>query len=135
MARYCRHRSCNPPASARRGFTLVEVLVALAVLGIALAAVLHTIGQSIDVATGLRARTLALWVAQERATEHRLRGEWPEVDTNDGTMTFAGDEWRWRERVTATQTPFGETRRIDIEVRADGSPDVLARLAVFFSRP
>jgi general secretion pathway protein I len=132
---YRRPSSIRRAAEAQRGFTLVEVLVALAVLGIALAAVLHTIGQSIDVATGLRARTLALWVAQERAVEHRLRGEWPEVDTTDGTMIFAGDEWRWRERVTSNRTPFGETRRIDIEVRGPDSPDVLARLALFFSRP
>lgn len=118
-----------------RGFTLIEVLVALAILGLALTAVLHTMGQSIDIATELRARTLALWVAEERATEHQLRGEWPELDTTEGSMTFAGDEWRWRERVTATQTPFGETRRIDIEVLAPDSPDILAHLAVFFSRP
>src|SRR5450631_3052702 len=49
-----------------KGFTLVEVLVALAILAVALAAGFRSIAQSADGATALKGRTLALWVAQNR---------------------------------------------------------------------
>ena len=119
------------------GFTLVEVLVALAILAIALAAVLRTMGQAIDLTTDLRERTLALWVAEERAVGHRLSTTWPEVDTNEGTVEFAGREWRWRERVSEIPVPTlrEQVRRMDIEIRAPDSPDVLGRLTVFLPRP
>lgn len=115
------------------GFTLVEVLVALAVLAIALAAVLHAMGQAIDLTTGLRDRTLALWVAEERAAERQLRREWPALDTTEGTLELGGRKWRWRERVSAT--PLEELRRVDIEIRDPNSPDILGRLTVFLRRP
>lgn len=115
------------------GFTLVEVLVALAILAIALAAVLRAMGQSIDLTTDLRDRTVALWAAEERATERLLRAQWPDLDTTEGTMEFGEREWRWRERVSAT--PFPELRRVDIEIRAARSPDVLGRASLFMRRP
>lgn len=132
-------RSSPIPTSNRRqhkpapGFTLVEVLVALAILAIALAAVLRAMGQAIDLTTDLRERTVALWVAQERATEHQLKNVWPTLDTTEGTMEFGGRDWGWRERVSAT--PLPELRRVDIEVRARTSPDVLARLSLFLRQP
>lgn len=116
-----------------RGFTLVEVLVALAVLAIALAAVLRAMGQAIDLSTDLRQRTVALWVAQERATEHELRRDWPSVDTTEGTMEFGERQWRWRERVSATAAP--NLRRVDIEIRAPDSPDILGRLTLVLRKP
>jgi general secretion pathway protein I len=122
-------RSC----SRNGGFTLVEVLVALAVLTIAFAAVLRAMGQAIDLTTELRQRTVALWVAEERATDHQLRRNWPGLDTTEGTLELGGREWHWRERVSST--PFEELRRVDIEITAPKSPDVLARLAVFLRRP
>lgn len=121
-----RHRGCA-------GFTLVEVLVALAVLAIALAAVLHAMGQAIDLTAGLRDRTLALWVAEERATLHQLKQEWPSLDTSEGTMEFAGREWRWLERTAST--PITDFRRTDIEIYAAGSKDRLATVAVFLRKP
>lgn len=115
------------------GFTLVEVLVALAVLSIALAAVLHAMGQAIDLTAGLRDRTLALWVAEERAALHQLRQEWPSLDTIEGTTEFAGREWRWLERTAST--PIADFRRMDIEIYPAGSKDRLATMAVFLRKP
>lgn len=129
-----------PPRSLKHprpdGFTLVEVLVALAVLAIALAAVLRAMGQAIDLSTDLRLRTVALWAAQERAAELELKqrqSSLPAIDTTDGTMEFGDGEWRWREKVSTT--PAKEIRRVDIEIRAPNSPDVLGRLTLFLRQP
>lgn len=136
MDRCCPRRRLSlsrPPPDGVRGFTLVEVLVALAVLAIALAAVLRAMGQAIDIATDLRQRTVALWAAEERATDHELRRDWPALDTTDGTMEFGEREWRWREQVS--KTPLDELRRVEIEIRSPNSPDVLGRIAVFLRKP
>lgn len=121
------------PRRSTAGFTLVEVLVALAILAIALAAVLRAMGQAIDLSTDLRERTLALWVAEERATAHQLKRDFPALDTTEGTMELGGHEWRWRERVTAV-VQVADLRRIDIEIRGPSSPDILARLAMVVRR-
>ena len=99
----------------RRGFTLVEVLVALAVLAIALAAILRAMGQAIDATATLRERNIALWVAQNRLVEHRMRRDWPAADTKDGDAEIGGVKWYWREQVSTTPEP--RIRRIEITVR------------------
>lgn len=108
------------------------MLVALAVLTIAMAAVLRSMGQAIDLSTDLRARTVALWVAEERAVYHQVRNAWPDIETKDGTVEFGGQEWRYNERITSTQS--SGMRRMDIEVRAPSSPDILARLSIFLAK-
>ncbi len=98
-----------------RGFTLVEVLVALAVLAIALAAVLRTMGQAIDATTTLRERNVALWVAQNRLAQHQMSRIFPAADTKDGEAEIGGEKWFWREQVSTTPEP--RIRRIEISVR------------------
>lgn len=123
------------PASLRKnGFTLVEVLVALAVLTIALAAVMRALSQGIDTSSNLRDRALAMWVAQNRLVTHQIQKAWPGLDTTEGTTEMAGREWRWREQVLAAP---GETdlRQIHIEVRAAGGDQALARLIGFLPKP
>lgn len=110
-----------------RGFTLVEVLVALAVLAIALAAVMRTMGQAIDTTAALRERSVALWVAQNRLAQHRMRQDWPAVDTIDGDAEMGGEKWFWREQVSTTPEP--KIRRIEITVRrVSDSKETLAKL-------
>ena len=56
------------------GFTLLEVLVALVIVGLGLMAVFSQLNQTIMTASMLRDRTLAHWVAVDRITELRLEG-------------------------------------------------------------
>lgn len=121
------------PADTSRGFTLVEVLVALAVLAIALAAVMRALGQGIDLSAGLRDRNVALWVAQNRLALHQIQHDWPAQDTTEGSIDMAGREWRWREQVASTPEPA--LRRIEIEVRAPGGEQALAHLVGYLQRP
>lgn len=118
---------------ANRGFTLIEVLVALAVLAIALSAVMRTLSQSIDMSASLRDHNVALWVAQNRLAEHQIRNDWPAQDTSEGTSEMAGREWRWREQVSGTPEPA--LRRVEIEVRAAQGSQALAHLVGFLERP
>ena len=120
-------------ADTRRGFTLIEVLVALAVVAIALTAVMHGFGQSIDTTSALRERTLALWVAQNRLAMHYTVHDWPTPETTEGTADMAGREWRWREQVATT--PDADVRRVEIEVRVAPDREAAARLIGFLPRP
>ena len=68
----------------RRGFTLVEILVALAIVAVALAAGMRALAQSADSATALKARTLGLWVAQNRLAAAQIAAPWPGVGHYQG---------------------------------------------------
>jgi len=122
------------PARIQNGFTLVEVLVALAVLTIALSAVMRGLSQSIDTSASLRDRTIALWVAQNRLTTHQIQRDFPAMDTTEGKTEMAGREWQWREQVTAAPGE-PDMRQIHIEVRAATGEQTLARLVGFLAKP
>lgn len=119
-------------AGGGRGFTLVEVLVALAVVAIAMSAVLYGLGQGIDTSAALRDRTVALWVAQNRLAQHQLARAWPALDTTEGVTEMGGRAWHWREQVSATTEQ--DFRRVDIEVRAAPGGEALVRLTGFLAR-
>jgi general secretion pathway protein I len=103
------------------GFTLVEVLVALAIVGIGMAAVFGQLGQAAATANYLRLQTFANWVAVDRVTEVRLLPEPPaEGDTSD-EIELGGLTWRYRLSISDTEVP--NVRRIDIEVALDDAPD------------
>ena len=59
------------------GFTLLEVLVALVIVGTALAASLRAIGSLTQNSSDLRAAMMATWSAENRLTQIRLAHEWP----------------------------------------------------------
>jgi general secretion pathway protein I len=106
-----------PTSSRCRGFTLVEVLVALAIVSIGMLAVFKVIGDTAHNVSYLRDRSFAAWIADNRITEIRLSGEMPSVDEIKGDLEFAGRRWYWVQKVSKTQVDG--IRRIDVSVRRD----------------
>ena len=111
------------------GFTLVEILIALAVLAIALTATAHALGSAVDTTSALRERTLARWVAEDRLTELELRGEWPALDTKEGDATMGGRGFHWVQETGVT--PVTRLRRVEVSVILPGAKVALARLTGF----
>jgi general secretion pathway protein I len=121
----------------RRGFTLVEVLVALAIISVALLAALRAAGQATNAVDELRLRLFAGWVAENRLAEHRARGDWLALGIGRGSQSQGGVDFAWREEVIATPNPA--FRRVDVFVSAPATPSgearALARLTGFVVRP
>ncbi len=111
----------------------MEVLIALAILAIPLAAITRAVGQAIDTTAALRDRSIAMWVAQDRLTMHRIERDWPTLKTTTGTSEMAGRSWRWQEKVIST--PVVQLRRVEIEIRDENGPDMLAKLVGFLRNP
>lgn len=115
-----------------QGFTLIEVLVALAIVAVALSAGMRAIAQSADGATSLKARTLALWVAENRLALAQLDDPAPAMGTTIGEDAQAGVRFAWRR--TVERSPNPAFRRIEIVVTAPGEPNyALARLVGYLS--
>jgi general secretion pathway protein I len=100
---------------------LVEVLVALAILAVALAAGFRSVAQSAESASALKARTLALWVAQNRLAEAQLETPTPGVGERAGSEAQAGATFSWH--ITISGTPNPAFRKIEITVAAPSAPD------------
>jgi general secretion pathway protein I len=98
-----------------RGFTLVEILIAVAVLAIAMAAILSGMARYAGNAALLREKTVALWIAHNRLTLIELGANFPNTGTSDGEVTMAGVKWKWVADVQKTSDDH--LRRVNLSVR------------------
>ena len=117
------------------GFTLLEVLIALAVLALSLGATIKATGDYTNNQSWLRDRTLATWVARNVLVEFQLKGEWPRVGERKGTLEMGSREWRWLARLS--QTEEQRLRRLDVEVSPidDDDAEPVSTLSGFLRQP
>ncbi len=98
------------------GFTLLEVMIALAVLAVAAAGLISSVSQNIRQSGALEERTVALWLAQNQITELQVRHEFPEAGRRTEKVEMAGREWELTLETTETSHPG--LRRVEVGVAA-----------------
>lgn len=116
-----------------KGFTLIEVMVALAIVALSLTAVAASMVQMIDAANAMRDRTYASWIAQNKITEMRLAADMPEVSASNGEVDYANTTWAWRAVVSTTM--IDDLYRIEVGVSLAGSDDIIRSVTGFVGPP
>ncbi len=101
--------------ASRRGFTLLEVLIALVVLAVSIGAVVSQAASLNRNGVHLANKTYALWVAQNRIAELQLSNAALEVSEVRGVSELAGRTWHWTQRVSNVGTAT-TLQRVDVRV-------------------
>ena len=119
-------------ASRSKGFTLLEVLAALAIVAISLAALFTALSQSTRLSSRVEERMVGNWVASNHLTEARARSTWPEPGEEQVEVFMADREWYIDQQVKSTVDK--NIRRVEITVSLDkkGQNQVASLFGYFF---
>ena len=114
------------------GFTLLEVLVALAIVAVGIAAAVKVMGQSLFVRDETQSRYIANLVASNHINQLMASKKWP-VDAGENDLEMADRRWRIQTRILSTPNP--EVVRIEVSVGAadatNGAWQALVTLFVY----
>lgn len=111
------------------GFSLLEVIVALAVFSLGALALLNVLGESNRSQSANQTRAIARIVAENQLVEVMALSEAPPQGTRSGTTRQLGYTWEWDRTVAPTDEP--RILRIDVRVREQGQPQTLAEFSSF----
>jgi len=117
----------------QKGFTLIEVLVALAVVAISMSALISSSSTSASNAAYLQDKTLAHWVGMNKVAELQLDPGWPSIGVKKGDYEFANQDWRWEATVSGTDDE--SIRRLDLKVFRQNSKEAVAILLAYLGKP
>lgn len=104
-------------AFAIRGFTLIEVMVALIIFAVLSVTLLVRLGDNIRAEQYLESKTIASLIAENKLAELRIKEEWSAVRDDTDTVNMAGLDWQVK--TTVTDTPNDNLRRVDVKVGPD----------------
>lgn len=122
-----------------RGFTLIEILIAMAILAIAMGALLQSAARNAANTASLRDRTIAQWVAANKLAELQAMNAWLPIGKKKGEVEMAGATWYWQTDVLKVNDE--DLRRVEVSVRKNENsssslftlPGFLASSKVFSS--
>ena len=122
----------RPRNGRAAGFTLLEILIAIAILGVALIATSRAAHLATDGALESRQRLIATWAAQNRIAELRARRAFPSatssrIDATEAGLALAIDE-------TVSETPNPAIRRVDLAVSLRDSNHIVTRLTAYVAQ-
>jgi general secretion pathway protein I len=109
------------------GFSLIEALVALAVLAIATVGLIGAVEQHIDSTRAMELRSAAMWVAENRLAELTVGA------AQGDRVTMLDTNWTVAATTRATDDP--EIVRVRIAVTPEGEKSPMATLDGFLDRP
>jgi general secretion pathway protein I len=112
-----------------QGFTLVEVVVALAVVVVAFMAMYGSLQQMVLAATSMQEKTFASWVAYDQITELRINGDFPDGgDKREGEVEMAGSVWLYSIEFNKN-TDFDDLLQVIVQVKPEYAPNNVAGIA------
>lgn len=116
------------------GLTLIEVMVAVAVLAFALSALVKMSGETVNTLSYLEKKTFAQWVASNQLNEIEATSAWPSAGVENGEEDMGGVSWYWQ--ITTSNTESKDLRRLQVEVKQDKSDeDPIYTLTAFTHKP
>jgi general secretion pathway protein I len=107
--------------SSIRGFTLLEVMVALVIVALGMMAVNTQIGRYVSTAQYMEEKTLASWIGSNKLVELSVQDRWPELGDSDEEVEFAGRMWHLE--IDVTETDVENLRRVDVTIAHSEMPD------------
>ncbi|MBI1422784.1 MAG: type II secretion system protein GspI [Gammaproteobacteria bacterium] len=107
--------------TTQRGFTLMEVLVAMVVLSFGMMAVIKVVSEVSTSAIQLQDKTYAQWVALNKVAEMRLQTTWPSTGKSEGVMAMAGRDWHWAMEIKNTDDK--DVRKLEVSVNPESEKD------------
>jgi general secretion pathway protein I len=117
-----------------RGFTLLEVLVALTIISLALGALISTSGSHASSAGYLKQKTIAHWVAMNEITKLQVEQAWLDKGDTRGSTQMAGTEWFWT--LTVKETEDENSQQVEFRIYLDKKREYsLTRLIGYLSKP
>lgn len=120
---------------ANKGFTLLEVMVALFIVAIALGGVIKVMGNAASNSSRLSSKTFAQWVGLNQLTKLRLSDKWPKLGEIKGNDEMADQEWRWVQKTVKTEDE--NVKRIELSVwrKTDADVDPYVTVVGFLANP
>ena len=116
-----------------KGFTLLEVLVALTIVALSLGALISTSGSQATSAAYLKQKTIAHWVAMNEITQLQIEKAWLSKGDTKGSTQMAGTEWFWTR--TVKETEDDNSRQVELKIYLDEDREYsLTRLVAYLSR-